>query len=64
MERHNMTSLKCIASAAAPLSPVVAERFIKRLMKQGADVKLIQGNVSVTLFGTRLNVPHVLILEY
>lgn len=43
MERHNMTSLKCIASAAAPLSPVVAERFIKRLMKQGADVKLIQG---------------------
>jgi len=38
-----MTSLKCIASAAAPLSLVVAERLIERLVKQGADVKLIQG---------------------
>jgi len=38
-----MTSLKCIASAAAPLSPVVAERLTQRLIKQGADVKLIQG---------------------
>lgn len=43
MERYNMTSLKCIASAAAPLSLVVAERLIERLVKQGADVKLIQG---------------------
>lgn len=43
LDDYNMTSLKCIASAAAALSPVVAERLLERLAKQGADVKLIQG---------------------
>lgn len=39
-----MASLKAIASAAAPLSLVVAERLLERLANQGVDVKLIQGN--------------------
>ncbi|KAJ3570650.1 hypothetical protein NP233_g4267 [Leucocoprinus birnbaumii] len=43
LDKYDMTSLKCIASAAAPLSPVVAERLLERLARQGADVKLIQG---------------------
>ncbi|KXN81855.1 Putative acyl-coenzyme A synthetase [Leucoagaricus sp. SymC.cos] len=43
LDDHNMATLKCIASAAAALSPVVAERLLGRLVKQGADVTLIQG---------------------
>lgn len=44
LDHYRMTSLKAIASAAAPLSLVVAERLLERLANQGVDVKLIQGN--------------------
>ncbi|EKM79749.1 hypothetical protein AGABI1DRAFT_119847 [Agaricus bisporus var. burnettii JB137-S8] len=43
LDHYRMTSLKAIASAAAPLSLVVAERLLERLANQGVDVKLIQG---------------------
>lgn len=46
LDKYNMSSLRCIASAAAPLSLVVAERLLERLAKRGADVKLLQGTIA------------------
>jgi acyl-CoA synthetase (AMP-forming)/AMP-acid ligase II len=48
-----MTSLKAIASAAAPLPLVVAEKLLERFAKQGVDVKLVQGNYIRVILATR-----------